>query len=360
VVRLAVDRRWPLLVLTGLALVVSVAFNLVYTIGDIYVLYTPAYLILVLWLMVGAGTLSQVLARGWSLVVGAGPGRQPRRGSVWRRMRTIVSVLAVIPCFALPVWMVATRYADLDQSGNTRDRECWEEILSEPLQPEAVLISNDRDDIMPMWYLQNVGDGQRLRPDLLGLFPLITTEYPTLAHVLDLALSTDRPVYLIKEMPGIEVRIDVEQERHLWRVLGPAAGEEPNVLCDLSLAGVITLSGYELSPYSPHPGQELQVSLHWEAQQPIGAVYHSFIHLLDSSGQKVVQSDRQPGGVYYPTTLWQPGESLRDDHTLNLPHGTPPGVYRMLVGMYRLSSEGTLELLGEPSVVGRVEITADG
>jgi hypothetical protein len=197
-------------------------------------------------------------------------------------------------------------------------------------------------------------DGER--PDLLGLFPLITPEYPTLGHVLDLALSTARPVYLIKEMPGIEVKVDVEQEGLLWRVLGLAAEQEPEYAGTLELGDGVTLVGYDRSPRSPRPGETLQVDLYWEALRPLEAEYHSFVHLVDAQGQAVVQSDRQPGGVHYPTTLWRPGERLRDEHSLLLPADVPEGIYSLLAGMYAFSADGTLQPLGEPVLIGQVGV----
>jgi len=71
--------------------------------------------------------------------------------------------------------------------------------LTEPLPPGAVLVSSNRNDIMPMWYYQYV-DGER--PDLLGLFPLITPEYPTLGHVLDLGhLLVERGQAVLIDVP---------------------------------------------------------------------------------------------------------------------------------------------------------------
>jgi hypothetical protein len=319
-----------LLALTGLAYVTSVAFNLVYTIGDIYVLYVPTYLIVVLWMAVGVGALAALAGR-----------------------RRLASALIVLPFFALPLWMVTSQYADLDQIQNTRARMRWEAILAEPLPANAVLVSNDRNNIMPMWYFQYV-DGRQ--PGWLGLFPLITPEVPSLAQVLDLALGTGRPVYLIKEMPGVEVKVNIEPEGRLWRVLGPAAGEEPVYRLDVRLADALTLLGHDRSPHSPQPGETLQVSLYWEALRPLAEEYHTFVHLLDGEGQWVAQSDRQPGGVYYPTTLWQTGERLRDDHLLTIPPGTPDGVYNLLAGAYAFASDGTLEPLGDPVVAGHVGI----
>jgi hypothetical protein len=255
--------------------------------------------------------------------------------------------------------MAFAHYADVDQSQQTAARTRWETILASPLPPNALLVSDDRNIMMPMWYFQYVGDGEPLRADLLGLFPSITPAYPTLGHVLDLALSTQRPVYLVKEMPGLEVKVEVEAEGSLWRVIGPAAGGEPTYPRQARLGDAVTLAGYDRSPHSPPPGGMLEVQLYWEPLRPLEATYHTFVHVLGAAGQVVAQSDRQPGGIYYPSPLWQPGELLRDDHVLNVPANTPQGVYRLLAGMYTFSNDGDLVPLDEPIVIGQLGIKTE-
>ena len=333
VIRLALSRRWALLALTGLAYVVTVAFNLVYTIGDIFVLFIPSYLVVVLWMVVGVGALVSLASR-------------------WRVAGVVVALLF----FVLPVWLLLDSYGDVDQSRNNRARSRWQMILAEPLPENAILVSNDRNNIMPMWYFQYV-DG--LRPDLLGLFPQITPDYPELGQVLDLALSTGRPVYLIKEMPGVEIKAQVAPEGELWQVSGPASDGEPAYPVGLDLADTMSLVGYDRAPHSLHPGETLEMSLIWEVLGPVEAEYHTFVHLVDAAGRTVAQSDRQPGGVYYPTTLWQPGERLRDDHLLDVPAGAAPGVYRLVAGMYALAGDGTLIPLGETLPIGQVAVKAE-
>jgi hypothetical protein len=340
ITRLVATRKWALLALTGLLYGTTVAFGLVYTIGDVYVLFIPSYLAILLWLVVGVGSLAQIVTRITANVRS-------------RLSPTFASTLMVLPFFVLSLWLATGHYASIDQSHNNRARSRWESILAEPLPPNAVLVSNDRNDIMPMWYFQYV-DG--VRPDLLGLFPLITPAYPNLGPVLDVALDTKRPVYLIKEMPGIEVKVEVEAEGGLWRVLGPAVEGEPADPLDARLADGVALAGYDCSPHSPQAGETLQVSLYWEALRPLEADYHTYVHLLDAEGNKVAQSDRQPGGVFYPATLWQPGERLLDSHVLTVPADTPPGSYRLLAGMYALSTDGELTPLGEPLAIGEVAI----
>ncbi len=267
------------------------------------------------------------------------------------RAAAVVTVL-ILFLFALPVWMAVTHYTPLDRSDDVRVRKEWERILSLPLPRGAVLVSDDRNDMMPLWYFQYV---EQVRPDLLGLFPLITPEYATLGRVLDLALSTGRPVYLIKKMPGIGIKVSTGPENGLWRVYGPAAGSVAHPL-DISLDGAVTLVGYDRTPFHPRPGQTLRIALYWRALRPLEAEYHTFIHLLDGEGRKVTQSDQQPGGVYYPSTLWQPGETLRDEHRLVLPADLPPGEYRLLAGMYAFADDGSLLPLGEAVTFATVRV----
>ena len=328
--QMIIRRRWELVALTGLAYLVSVAFNLVYTIGDIYVMYIPSYLIVVLWMAAGVGALAALL-----------------------RNRANLSALIVALFFLLPLWMAFGNYAAIDQSDNHQARQRWEAILSEPLPPGAILISDDRNNIMPLWYLQYIEDQ---RPDLLGLFPLVTPEYPTLGPILDLAWDSGRPVYLIKEMPGIDIKVGVAPAGRLWRVQGPAAGQNPAYPLDARLADSVALLGYDRDPRSPQPGQTLQVDLYWQPLRSLEREYHSYVHLVDDQGNPIAQSDQQPGGRYYPSTVWQPGEQLRDDHFLAVPADAPPGAYRLVAGMYALPGDGSLEPLGDPVEIGRVGV----
>ncbi|MGH2519734.1 MAG: hypothetical protein ACRDF8_08025, partial [Chloroflexota bacterium] len=69
-------------------------------------------------------------------------------------------------------------------------------------------------------------------------------------------------------------------------------------------------AGIELLSVSPadtiwSPGDALRVVLQWKALAPVSRRYTVFVHLLDSANKVVAQSDAQPRGNTYPTTLWQ-------------------------------------------------------
>jgi hypothetical protein len=356
VLRLALGRRWALLALTGLAYLANLLFTLVYFIGDIFVLFIPSYLVFALWLALGAATLGEGIGEGIVRWKGTAMRYAPWWEEGYQKMtsgiRSLVSLVAVIPLCLLPLTLLARNYAQIDQSHNYEVRDRWQEILAEPLPRRAILVSNDRDEIMPLWYYQFV---ESRRPDLDGLFPRIVPgpSYENVVRLVDEILTMGRPIYLIKEMPGLEIKYQLEPFGSLVQVIGPAVTKAPDHAQRVRLSEQVLLVGYDQEPHPPRPGQELRVTLYWQTQGELEGVYSSFVHLVDGEGQGVAGSDQQPGGAFYPTDLWRPGEILRDEHVFTVPPETPPGTYRLLVGMYSYPS---LEPLGESAFIGQLEV----
>jgi hypothetical protein len=78
--------------------------------------------------------------------------------------------------------------------------------------------------------------------------------------------------------------------------------------------------------------------LYWQGHAPIASSYTVFTHLEDASGRIIAQQDNVPGGGNLPTTSWQVGSYVRDGYSIMIPPGTPAGNYRLVVGMYSLST----------------------
>jgi hypothetical protein len=95
----------------------------------------------------------------------------------------------------------------------------------------------------------------------------------------------------------------------------------------------MTLVGYDLEKVDP---TNTAIQLHWRADAPTAKDYTVFVHELDSSGHVVVGADSQPGGGSLPTSTWQVGETLLDDHRLTgtaLTSGS-----HLEIGVYLLST----------------------
>jgi hypothetical protein len=105
----------------------------------------------------------------------------------------------------------------------------------------------------------------------------------------------------------------------------------------------------------PRPGDNLRLTLTWQATRPFDRDLKLFLHLLDAAGQLVAQVDPLAGagagsqGMDYLTSQWAPGELILDEVAVAIPPDTPPGPYRLAFGLY---DAGTLQRL---PVVGRAD-----
>lgn len=205
----------------------------------------------------------------------------------------------------------------------------WEEILAAQPPEDAILISNDRNEITSLFYFQAVESRAK---EMTGLFPLIAPDerFTDIGATVETALRDggDQPVVLIKEMPGLDVKFDLEpMTPPLVQVTGLAADQEPEVVM-MRAFGPLTLLGYDWS----HVDDTAQIDLHWQVNEPLSADYTTTVQVFDQNEEKLGQDDRPPGGVYYPTSLWKPAEIVLDRHTVSISADVAPDT--MLIGMY--------------------------
>jgi hypothetical protein len=153
-----------------------------------------------------------------------------------------------------------------------------------------------------------------------------------------------RPLYFIKPMPGLEIKYRLENATPLVRVIG-SIDRTPQKSTNASIADRVRVIGYD----AVREANQLHVAIYWQAQAKLPANYTTFVHLLDANGNKIAQgSDHQVGGDFYPTSLWQIGETLRDEFIIAAPVNLSNGPYQVLAGMYRSSDS---EMLGAPVIV---------
>jgi hypothetical protein len=109
-----------------------------------------------------------------------------------------------------------------------------------------------------------------------------------------------------------------------------------------------------VTPVKIRPGETLLVDLFWQPLRQIPGDLTSFVHLrLPGSAQQIAQSDHLMGGVYYPTSQWEPGETLVDRHQVVLPPDAPPGPYELVTGLYE-RVDGGIRDVGSLALAGSV------
>jgi 4-amino-4-deoxy-L-arabinose transferase-like glycosyltransferase len=124
----------------------------------------------------------------------------------------------------------------------------------------------------------------------------------------------------------------------------------PNAKLNLQLGDSITLIGADLSTGETYPGGTIFLTLYWRTDAPIPQNYSVFIHLWDAENQKLIQAwggepissafsvwQNVPGEHFsqpYPTSLWQPGEIVRDEWKFYIANDAPRGRYDLRVGLF--------------------------
>ena len=113
----------------------------------------------------------------------------------------------------------------------------------------------------------------------------------------------------------------------------------PTIPVRADLGQTIELDGYDLS----RPGSdELIVTLYWTALRQPSTDYQAFLHLTDRSGKPIAQSDTMPGRI--PTSLWQEGETIQDEHRISIPPSLAAGEYDVRIGLYELHGGSRLPI----------------
>lgn len=107
----------------------------------------------------------------------------------------------------------------------------------------------------------------------------------------------------------------------------------PDVPLSVTFGSEIALLGYD-APTRVAPGERLRVAFYWRVLAAVPRDYKVFVHLIGPDGEIVAQADSVPVGWSYPTTAWQPGETVRDEHVLELLATAARGDYLLAVGLY--------------------------
>ncbi len=102
----------------------------------------------------------------------------------------------------------------------------------------------------------------------------------------------------------------------------------------VTLGGLATLVGFDLSAEEIKPGDILTVTLVWRAEAETHTSYRVFLHLRTADSALVAQSDGIPANWSRPTTGWLPGEYVADERVLTIPPDAPPGPYTLSAGLY--------------------------
>jgi len=321
-------RRPKILLLLSLAGVTNLVFLLGYRVSDIEVFFIPLFLVWACFL--GGG-----LALLWQGVVG-----------LWERFSKGVPragyAAFLILGGLLPLYLWGRNYdlVNLNQEWEAHDYGI--DILSQPLEKDAVIVGI----LGEMTLLRYFQETEGLRPEIKTI---AADEEALRLEVVEEQLAAGHPVYLTRPLPGAEERWHLSALGPLIRVR-ERPGQlsiAPDYPTSVAFGDSILLNGFDTELKSKPSGTKLRVVLYWQALREIEEEYWVSMRLVDEQGHLASQLDRGPVYFAYPTTAWQPGETIVDSYDLPVLVGVPPGEYSLVLILYRpenLEEVGRAEL----------------
>ncbi len=311
-------------------------FNSIYQIGDIADYYTPIFFFFCIAVATGIAFLVQQL-----------------RAHAFTRASTLPTI-TLLACFALlPTQNLFNNFFALDAAQRDATRLTWAKIFASPLPEDAILISNDRDEMTPLYYLQWV---EKQKPNWRGLFPKIAqgAAYENVIALVQRVAASQRPIYTLKPIPALMLRYSIEEMSDgLWRVY-PVTPGAPQYASDVVLGAVMRVRGYSVLQGEPRAGEQVVLGIQYEPLKPLTRNYTTSVQLFNTNDAKIAQgNDHIPGDVEYPSSKWRVSQVIQDQFEIELPPNLEAGNYKIMLRVYEPSSG---DELGELTQVGTLEI----
>jgi 4-amino-4-deoxy-L-arabinose transferase-like glycosyltransferase len=143
-------------------------------------------------------------------------------------------------------------------------------------------------------------------------------------------------------------------ETAVWQQSGPLIDGEPAFMAyeldepplislanptNINFGNAITLEGYDVADLS----ESVQILLYWRVNGRPAANFTPFVHLEDQWGHRWSQVET----FAYPAEQWRVGEWIIQQVDIPLLPGTPPGDYRLKVGLFEAAGGTMLPRLDE-------------
>lgn len=317
-------------------IVTFVLFNSAYHIGDVGDYYTPIYFFGCIAVAAGIAFALELL-----------------RAHEFTRHSTLPAI-ALLAFFALvPLQNLFTNFYARDASQRLGTRAEWAKIFASDLPDDAILLSNDRDELTPLFYLQLV---EKQKENWRGVFPKIAAgaQYENVVSLVRRVAGSGRPIFAIKEIPALNLRYRVQPYKNgLWQIV-PVTPGQPQFPSDARLGDALRVRGYSLLKGQTRAGERIFLAVQYEPLKKLARNYTTSLQIFNTDGVKVSQgNDHVPGGIEYPSSKWRVDEVIRDEFEIELNPDLRTGEYKLMLRVYEPSSG---DELGELMEIGTLTI----
>jgi hypothetical protein len=248
---------------------------------------------------------------------------------------------------ALCGYLLLTNFARNDQSNNDEADARWREILTQPLEENALLVG-PWEDLTPLEYFQNV---EHLSADLHRKKVIVYQDQLKIVPQGDLAPALreelSRGVYLTRHPADTETLGSLEQftlipYATLWRMAEPKTQAVTRAYgADQELQSVAA------SNTKPQAGNFFTLALNWSNAAPLAQM--RLVWTLRDASKKIWRMwETLPfGGQPLP----QIETARRDPQGFFIPPDAPPGEYTLDLAAFERDSQNALPLVGDSNTL---------
>jgi hypothetical protein len=174
------------------------------------------------------------------------------------------------------------------------------------------------------------------QPDFMAAFPLWHWE-------LTANTAVSQPIHKVETATHT---IIFQPEAYVYQTEWPYLTEvQPQERVEAVFSEAIELIGYDAGGDAAN----LELTLYWRSLAPVTVDYDVFIHVVDADGNILAQADRQPLNSLAATSVWQPGDIVRDPYAISLPSDLPEDTV-VRVGLYLRETGARLPVNGSDFV----------
>ena len=139
-------------------------------------------------------------------------------------------------------------------------------------------------------------------------------------------------IFLPAPKSAAEARANVDRSRLQGIVLSERP--TPKNPVDAVLGDRIRVLGADLPDTPLSRGRGLGIHFYFEALREMDRDWTVFVHIDREGGTYRIHGDHSPADGVYHTSLWQPGEHVKDPLDKLVPIDAPPGRYDVWLGFY--------------------------
>ena len=112
----------------------------------------------------------------------------------------------------------------------------------------------------------------------------------------------------------------------------------------ISLEDKVAVLGYTVDKLEARAGDEVKVTIYWEALEAMDENYSVFVQLLGRDSLRIAQLDTYPAMGIYPTSRWRKSQVVRDSYLVRVPQAlSMPIRCQIVAGMYDFSTRDRLK-----------------